>query len=133
MSTDARTIGATMQTKNSNAAKSWQGEGYYTVSGHKGAAFCDTVDDLETLVSMSTERDAGETVLYRGGGMAPDDCLSYDVNKWCDIDDETFEPCYDGDGWFLLQDIADAKTRGDVDATREAVDRFIEYVNDGDL
>lgn len=32
-----------------------------------------------------------------------------------------------------LQDIADAKERGDVDATREAVDRFIECVNDGDL
>lgn len=121
--------------RSTSAAKDiWNGEGYYSVDGHKGAAFCDCINDLALLIRTSSEpiEWACESIRFHGCGMVPDECIDPDVNAWCDIDDVEFEPCYDGDAAFLIEEIATCKSLGDVDGTRDAIDALVSYI-DGEM
>lgn len=113
------------------ATREWVGEGYYSVDGHKGAAFCDSINDLARLIRTSSEPIgwACESVRFHGCGMVPDECIDPDVNVWCDIDDEEFEPCYDGDAAFLVDEIATCKAIGDAGGTRAAIDALVSYID----
>lgn len=45
------------------------------------------------------------------------------------VQSEEFEPCYDGDAAFLVDEIATCKAIGDAGGTRAAIDALVSYID----
>lgn len=114
--------------------KDWQGEGWYTIGmgfGHEGWTSEGAVwyegeasleDDFEAA-KRSADVPEYVDVEYHGCDALPDECVSQDPNSWCDVDPNYLEdPLY-----YLMCDLADAKTQGTREDIRKALDAIEAY------
>lgn len=115
-------------------SEGWHGYGWYTISRGSGQedwtdAGAVWYEDAVTMIDdfaaakRSTDRQEDVCVEYHGCDSLPDECLEEDPNSWCDVDPNYLEdPLY-----YLMCDLADAKTQGTREDIRKALDAIEAY------
>lgn len=80
------------------------------------------IDDF-AAAKRSADRPEDVCAEYHGCDTLPDECLGEDPNSWCDVDPNCLEdPLY-----YLMEDLADAKTQGTHEDIRKALDAIEAY------